>query len=75
MIERRQARLLVIDDDPAVRSISPEAPVILVTGSASEIDMERAGALGLTVLHKPIPLQELRTAVRQALDGSRASDH
>ncbi len=121
MAERRQPRLLVIDDDPtvrsllrdllgaldyavdeapggaeglaqfrrdsydlvltdlampgmsgwevaeAVRSASPGAPVILVTGSATDLDAQRADALGVTILHKPVPLADLRTAVRQAL--------
>jgi CheY-like chemotaxis protein len=54
----------------AVRSASPGAPVIVVTGSASDLDMERAGDLGVTILHKPVPLRELRTAIRRALAGS-----
>ncbi len=124
MTERRPARLLVIDDDPTVRSVLcdllsglgyvvddapsgaeglalfgqggydlvltdlampgmsgwevaeavrsalPGAPVILVTGSATDVDAKRAGALGVTILHKPVPFYELRTAVRRALAGS-----
>ncbi len=123
MLERHQPRLLVIDDDPAVRSVlrdllsglgyavdeapggaegltlfrqggydlvltdlampglsgwdvadavrsmSATIPVILVTGSASDLDAQRADALGVAILHKPVPLQELRRAVRQALAG------
>jgi two-component system, NarL family, capsular synthesis sensor histidine kinase RcsC len=121
MMEWRQARLLVIDDDPTVRSVlhdlliwlgyvvddapggaeglalfghgsydlvltdlampgmsgwdvaeavlsmSTTTPVILVTGSATDLDAQRAGDLGVTILHKPVPLKELRTAVQQAL--------
>ncbi len=121
VIERRQARLLVIDDDPAVRSVlcdllsglgyavdgapdgaeglarfgqggydlvltdlampslsglevaeavrseSAVTPVILVTGSATDLDAQRADALGVAILHKPVPFQDLRAAVGQAL--------
>ena len=52
----------------AIRARHP--PVMLVTGSATDLDVHRAGALGLALLHKPVSLQELRTAVRQALAGS-----
>jgi len=54
----------------AVRSAPATRPVMLVTGSATDLDVHRAGALGLALLHKPVSLQELRTAVRQALAGS-----
>jgi two-component system, NarL family, capsular synthesis sensor histidine kinase RcsC len=54
----------------AVRSMSAATPVIPVTGSATDLDAHRAGTLGLSVLHNPVPLQELRAAVRQALEGS-----
>ncbi len=51
----------------AVRSASPGAPVILVTGSATDLDAQRAGDLGVTILHKPVPVLELERAVRRAL--------
>ena len=51
----------------AVRSESAVTPVILVTGSATDLDAQRAGAFGVAILHKPVPLAELRTTVRQAL--------
>jgi CheY-like chemotaxis protein len=53
--------------------MSTATPVILVTGSATDLDTQRANALAVAILHKPVPLAELRAAVRQALDGSRAS--
>jgi CheY-like chemotaxis protein len=50
-----------------VRSVSITTPVILVTGSTSDLDMERASLLGVATLHKPVPLEELQRLVRQAL--------
>jgi CheY-like chemotaxis protein len=122
MIERHQPRLLVIDDDPAVRSVLrdllsgldytvDEAPggaeglvlfrhggydlvltdlampgmsgwgvadavrsmsaatPVLATGSATDLDTQRADDVAVIILHKPVPLQELRTAVCRALAG------
>jgi len=51
----------------AVRSLSATTPVILVTGSATDLDTQRADALGVVILHKPVPLEELQRAVRQVL--------
>ena len=56
----------------AVRPVSPGAPVVLVTGSATDADAERADALGVAILHKPVPLEELQRTVRQALAGHEA---
>lgn len=43
----------------------------LVTGSATDVSTQRADVQGLTLLHKPVPLLELRAAVRQALENPR----
>jgi len=57
----------------AVRSTSAATPVILVTGSATDLDAQRADALGVTILHKPVPVEALRTAVRRALGSHNLS--
>ncbi len=50
-------------------------PVILITGSASEEDRQRAEALGLALLHKPVDLRDLQSLVEQLLNrpGSQPS--
>ena len=46
---------------------SSRTPVILITGSATERDQQRAAALGLDLLHKPVNLSDLQSAVERLL--------
>jgi hypothetical protein len=45
-------------------------PALLVTADTGPALMSRARDLGVNVLHKPVPAQKLRDAVRQALGGA-----
>ena len=47
----------------ALRTIDPQVRVIMLTGSAAEMTVGRARESGVTLLHKPIALQELKAAV------------
>jgi DNA-binding response OmpR family regulator len=51
----------------AVRRRRPGTPVILITGSATEADRERARAAGVEMLEKPVGLRELHQVVDSAL--------
>lgn len=52
----------------AVHRARPGVPVILVTGYSYRLTAERLAAVGATaVLQKPVPLEELSRAVRDAL--------
>ncbi len=52
----------------AVHRVRPDVPVILVTGYSYRLTAERLEAVGATaVLQKPVPLEELNRAVREAL--------
>lgn len=51
----------------AVRRRAPAAPVLVITGSATHLDAIRALAAGVTLLEKPVDLQDLKTAVEKAL--------
>jgi two-component system capsular synthesis sensor histidine kinase RcsC len=42
-------------------------PVILITGSAVEADVERARAQGVMLLHKPVRLADFKRVIEQAL--------
>ena len=50
----------------ALRTIDPHVRVIMLTGSAAEMTVGRARESGVTLLHKPIALQELKAAVDAA---------
>jgi DNA-binding response OmpR family regulator len=47
----------------ALRTIDPEVRIIMLTGSAPALTTERARQWGITLLHKPIALRELKAAV------------
>ncbi len=51
----------------AIRRRAPGLGVIMVTGSASNLDTERAKEQAVTLLPKPFRLEELKGAVEQAL--------
>ena len=50
----------------ALRTIDPEARIIMLTGSAPELTAGQARESGVTLLHKPIALGELKAAVDAA---------
>ena len=50
----------------AIRARST-TPVVLIAGLAEDEDAERAHAQGMTVLHKPVQLADLKGAVEQLL--------
>jgi PAS domain S-box-containing protein len=53
----------------AARAIKKDLPVILCTGYSSEVNPERATALGISrLLMKPYGSREIRAAVREILD-------
>lgn len=56
----------------AVRRRAPEIGIIMVTGSVGNVDPARARALGVTVVTKPLRLEDLKTALGQVL-GAPAS--
>lgn len=49
-----------------LRAMDPEVRIIMLTGSAREPTARRAQAWGITLLHKPIALGELKAAVDAA---------
>jgi CheY-like chemotaxis protein len=50
----------------ALRTINPAVPVIMLTGSAPAQTAGQARASGITLLHKPIALGDLKAAVDAA---------
>ena len=50
----------------ALRSFDPAIRIILLTGSAPDLTATRAREIGLTLLHKPIALLDLKAAVDAA---------
>jgi CheY-like chemotaxis protein len=56
-----------------LRGIDPVLPLIMLTGSAPEDDaLRRVRDAGIAVLHKPVHLPQLQTAVAEALGGRSA---
>jgi CheY-like chemotaxis protein len=56
-----------------LRSLDPVMRLIMLTGSAPEDDdLKRVRAAGIPVLHKPVPLPQLQTALTRALAGRSA---
>ena len=59
-----------LDFAEALVQIRPDVPVLMVTGFVEEIPESRLRAAGVRgVLRKPLTLEQLSTAVRDALDG------
>ena len=56
----------------SARAIVPGMPVIILTGTGTDEDRERARAHGVRLLSKPLTLQELKAAVRDALAPNEA---
>jgi len=58
-----------LDFAEALVKVRPDIPVLLVTGFVEEIEEERFRAAGIRcVLRKPLTLDQLGTAIREALD-------
>jgi CheY-like chemotaxis protein len=53
----------------AVRTRAPTTQIIMITGSVSNLDMDRARAMSLALLPKPLRLEDLR----RALESNRSS--
>jgi CheY-like chemotaxis protein len=52
-----------------LRSVEPAPAIIMMTGSAPDNDdLRRVRDAGITVLHKPVQLPQLQTAVKVTLD-------
>jgi DNA-binding response OmpR family regulator len=49
-----------------LRTIDPAVKIIMLTGSAPQLTAGRAREAGLTLLHKPIALSDLKAAVDAA---------
>jgi len=53
-----------------LRRLDPVMPLIMVTGSAPEDDdLRRVRDAGIAILHKPVHLPQLQTALTEALGG------
>jgi DNA-binding response OmpR family regulator len=50
----------------ALRTLDPLLNIILLTGSAPSLTAGRAREMGVTLLHKPVALRELKAAVDAA---------
>jgi two-component system capsular synthesis sensor histidine kinase RcsC len=48
-------------------------PVILITGSAVDADVERARAQGVVLLHKPVHLADFKRVIEQELRGGQGA--
>lgn len=60
------------DVTEAVRRRDTALPVLMLTGSATHPDADRARALGVRILQKPVGFLEFRTAAAQALQARAA---
>jgi len=56
-----------------VRRRAPAARLIMVTGSAENLDRARARAQALVLLQKPFRIEELRNAIEEALRSKMAT--
>jgi two-component system, NarL family, capsular synthesis sensor histidine kinase RcsC len=56
----------------ALRTIDPTVRIIMLTGSAPQLTAGRAREAGLTLLHKPIALSDLKAAVDAACRAERS---
>lgn len=51
-----------------IRSMDARAAIVVVSGGASKIDVERARTESVPLLHKPVRLAELEAALRSIVD-------
>jgi CheY-like chemotaxis protein len=56
----------------AVRTRIPATQIIMITGSMSNLDMDRARAMSLALLPKPLRLEDLRRALESARSSTNA---
>ena len=49
---------------------APDVPVVMLTGSAPDIDPEQVQREAILLVHKPATLARLRAALREALHGA-----
>jgi CheY-like chemotaxis protein len=57
----------------AVRTRAPATQIIMITGSVSNLDMDRARTMSLALLPKPLRLEDLRRAVESDRSSTNAS--
>jgi len=50
------------------RSRFPELPCIMISGYATQDVVERASAIGVPVMHKPVPIEHLLETIRKSLE-------
>ncbi len=50
-----------------VRRLDPTVKVVVLTGSADHVEVQRAAKAGFTVLAKPIHVQDFKRAIEQVL--------
>jgi CheY-like chemotaxis protein len=55
-----------------VRALAPATQVLMITGSVSNLDMDRARAMSLTLLSKPFRLEDLRRALESGRTSTNA---
>lgn len=55
-----------------VRRAAPAVPVVMLTGSVPDIDLERIRREAITLVHKPATLDHLRAVLRNVLAGRNA---
>ncbi|HTC92878.1 MAG TPA: response regulator [Terriglobales bacterium] len=58
----------------AARSRFPELPCVIITGYATDAVIDRATAIGVLVLHKPVPIEYLLETIRKSLDVTATLD-
>ncbi|THB80963.1 MAG: response regulator [Desulfobacteraceae bacterium] len=59
-----------------IRRVRPEIPVILCTGFSEYMDDEKACEMGINaMLYKPIPAEDMVSAVRRIIDGDGDGEH
>jgi CheY-like chemotaxis protein len=56
----------------AVRTRAPATQIIMITGSVSNLDMDRARAMSLMLLPKPLRLEDLRRALKSDHNSTNA---
>lgn len=56
----------------ALRRRDPAVGVVIITGSATNLDRDRVRDAGLVLLQKPVNFQDFRAALELALSGARA---
>ena len=58
----------------ALRELHPDMPALLVSGDTAPARLRDAHTAGLRLLHKPVPVEALTRAIREAVDRSGGTD-